>query len=317
MKFVTLTDDITNKGPANTYTGEPVFDTAGFLANENSSYIMPQCGCGDNGGGCSCGKGGTDSYIYVYGDIKPAFPSQSVEKEFYQVAVTDEADKQKPFSLIAFKYLSRPENLYIARELNWLFQLYGFLDMYAVKVTTNRILSDLIEAIAPRAYQIDYDILIGNKTSSTLGVNNSELPYVIYTQLYNITAKEYIKAIIDATDGEATPEEAGLIFSNATQLIKNTGDLDKYRALNFIVLRYMKFYKETWNLRYGNDKAPYDLIRVTANPLEVFGDQKILQVIFTYQSLNSAAVQNFACSVDVSSEFPYLVIHWATYYPGI
>ncbi|WP_143310345.1 cyanobactin maturation protease PatG family protein [Chitinophaga vietnamensis] len=323
MKFASFADNNLALARPGKITGadEPKFDTARFLENQNTSYIVPQCSCQQNGnssGGCTCGNGGTGAYVYTFGDIIPEFPSQSVENEFYQVAVTDDADKDKPFRMIAFKYLRDPQNLYIARELNWIFQIYGFLDLYAIKVTTNRMLGTLVESLAPTPLQIGYDILIGEKTNGHLEVNVSqELPYVIMTQLYSITAQEYVKDIIKATSGRATPEQAATIFSNTTQLVKNAGDLDKYRALNFLVLRYMLLYVKTWELQYANANDPYELIRVNANPVEVYGNMKIITVIFSYQSQTSAAMQNYACTVDVSNEFPFLVVGLAKYYPGI
>ncbi|RAJ05028.1 hypothetical protein LX64_02182 [Chitinophaga skermanii] len=321
----------------------PKFDTARFLENTNKTLIQPQCGCQGNagnaaptGGGCTCGHGGTEEYVYVSGDIIPRFPSQSLENEFYQVAVTDPADKNLPFSMIAFKYLREPRNLYIAREMNWIFQVYGFLDMYAIKVTTNRMLSELIESIAPRPNEIVYDILLGEKMPSFLEVNVSQqLQYVTMTQLYEITATEYVKAIIKAiqktgaiissigsgsgsggSGSDDLTQQVTVIFYNALQLIKNTGDDDKYRALNFIVLRYMVFYVETWTMQYKNTDE-YSLQRVNANPVEVYGEMKIVTIVFTYQSKISAATINYAVTVDVSTEFPFIVVPWAKYYPGI
>lgn len=325
MRFVSTMDTMgPQRQPGNNYPiKEPVFDTARFLQNANTAYITPQCGCqGEKAaGGCSCGNGGTDEFVYVFGDIIPRFPSQSLENEFYQVAVTNEADKSLPFGMIAFKYLREPRNLYIAREMNWIFQIYGFLDLYAIKVTTNRILSELIESLAPRPLEYVYDILIAEKTPSFLEVNVSQqLPYVILTQLYEITAGEYVKAIINSVKGaggDATTNQAMQLFANALQLVKNPGDQDKYRALNFLVLRYMVFYRESWLMQYSNPDESYVLMRINANPVEVYGNMKIIQVVFTYQSINSAAVQSYACTVDISNEFPFLVVQWAKYYPGI
>ncbi|RFS26221.1 hypothetical protein DVR12_00065 [Chitinophaga silvatica] len=329
MKYTMGNDAVVQHPQNHPYPMErPGFDAARFIENTNSSLIQPQCDCkalAPASGSCTCGHGGTKQFIYVSGDIIPRFPSLSLENEFYQVAVTDPVDLHLPFSLIAFKYLREPRNLYIARELNWIFQVYGFLDMYAIKVTTNRQLSELIESLAPRPNEMVYDILIGEKMPGYLKVRSSQqLQYVMIKQLYEISATDYVKGIIKAiqksglvdarTDNDLS-EQAADIFSNALQLIKKNGDDEKSRAMNFIVLRYMDFYLETWALQYKNKDA-FQLQRVSENPVEVYGQMKIVTIIFTYQSKVSAATVHYSVTVDVSTEFPFIVVPWAKYYSG-
>ncbi|NIG54985.1 hypothetical protein [Chitinophaga sp. Cy-1792] len=333
MKYTGGHDAVMQHAQNHPYPMEtPGFDVARFIENTNKTLIQPQCGCNGKAeatpgsGDCTCGHGGTKQFVYVSGDIIPRFTSRSLENEFYQVAVTDPVDQHLPFSLIAFKYLREPRNLYIAREMSWIFQAYGFLDMYAIKVTTNRLLSELIESIAPNPDKITYDILIGEKMPGYLKVNAlQQLQYVMVTQLYEITATEYVKGIIKVIrksaliDGQADnslSEQVALIFSNALQLIKNPGDDEKSRALNFIILRYMVFYVETWAMQYKN-KDEFILQRVNANPVEVYGNMKIVTIVFTYQSKISASTVHYAVTVDVSTEFPFIVVPWAKYYSGI
>lgn len=295
-----------------------------------SATIEPQCGCG--GGTCTCGgaaagdpaAAGTN-LIYVFGDIKVVLPSQSVEREFYNVAVTDPADKNKPFDEIAYKYLSKTENLYIARDMNWVFTIRGSIDLYIVNVQTDRDLSVLIETIAPHAKTIDYDIVIGQKTNefrneSTTG---DALPVVIYQQIYNITNEQYVKAIKEANAPDCTNEQASQLFGAALQLTNNTGDEDRFRALNFIVLRYMRFYQEMYRLKFkGQEVSPgvqeyYDLVGVTTNGVEVFGKKRIMDIIFNFQGQSSSSSLTYSCTIDISREFPFVVVHWSRYYRGI
>ena len=312
-----------------TYEEESGFDVNGFFQNENKSHITPQhCGC-ESKSNCTCGNATTKQFIYVFGDVRPVLPSLSLQKEFYNDVVTDPEDKIRPFRDIAFKYLKKAENIYLARELNWVFQIKGFIDLYILKVTTNRALSNLIEAIAPRQDgDIDYDIIIAEKTTQIKKetATGSELPVINYAQLYNITFQTYAREIFTAIKNaglDPKEEEVKSMLSDILQLTNNRGDEDRYRALNFLILRYMDLYVRTYRMRYvkkdedDNDKDLYDLVRVNTDPPEMYGTRKIFQVIFTYQSLESSAVQNFSCSVDTSEEFPYLVLPLAKYYPGI
>ncbi len=305
------------------------FEAGSFFRGLTPEVILPQCSCGAGPSTCSCGKGpDREVFIYAFGDIKPVLPSLSVEKEFYNVAVTDPADKLRPFGDIAYKYLSRTENLYIARDVNWVFTIRKSIDLYIVDVGTDRDLSVLIETIAPRDYTIDYDILIGIKTAQTRreSTTGTLLPVVKFQQIYNITLQQYANAIIDLYSGTPKPtfDQASLIFGNALQLTDNTGDADKYRALNFIVLRYIKFYEEVFRLKYvgeppsaGLDAIPYDLVSVSANPTEVFGKKKLIEIVFSFQGLTTSSIKTYSCTVDISGEFPFILIHWAVYYRGI
>jgi phage tail protein X len=295
-----------------------------------ASGIGPSCGCG----AAATAAGGGDQalptaqLIYAFGDIRCVLPSQSVEREFYNVAVTEEADKYKPFDEIAYKYLSRTENLYIARDMNWVFSIRGSIDLYILDIHTDRDLSVLIETIAPHPTTIDYDIIICHKTSQKRSetTTGEMLPVIVYQQIYNITFDQYVQAIVAANPG-CTTQQAGQLFSAALQLTNNTGDEDKYRALNFLVLRYMKFYQEMYRLKFlGVDVPPgattttkeyYDLVGVTTNGVEVFGKKKIMEMIFTFQGQSSSSSLMYSCSVDVSREFPFIVVQWSRYYRGI
>ncbi len=303
------------------------FDTAAFLENTNPSYIVPQCSCKGKSirGGCSCGNGVTDDFIYAFGDICPVLPSLSIEKEFYNVAVDDPADKHKPFdNVLAFKYLSNTNNIYIAREINWVFKINN-IDRYIIKVTTNRNLSTLIETIAPRPNAIEYDIIIGKKsTVKKLEETDGELlPVVVFDQIYNVTNEEYYDEITNAlrNDGIENPDENNirLLFGNVLSLANNSGDQDKYRALNFIVLRYMKFYVETYKLLYpnNNEAEAYRLVAVNTNPPEQYGKMKIMEIIFQYQGVSSSSTRSFSCSLNIANELPYLVQEWSIYFRGL
>jgi hypothetical protein len=276
--------------------------------------VIPQCGC-DGGGATTSASAADPGLIYVFGDIRPILPSQSVEKEFYQVAVTDPVDKVKPFTnSLAYKYLRLTDNFYIAREMNWVFSIRGQFDLYIIKVTNNRALSVLIETIAP--YDgINYDILIAHKgghlkKETTTGVH---LPVVDSSQIYTITNLEYIAEIKKATG--ASDQEAANLFASALSLTSSSGDEDRQRALNFIVLRCMEFYRETYLL--SKDPNQYQLVSVRAGNLEVFGKAKVLEIIFTYQSQTNSSSKSFVCTVDVSTEFPFIAVPWGAYYRGL
>lgn len=322
-ELITLSSLGVNPGNAGTEEAT-LFDPAAFLKNTNPSHLFPQCSCGGRSP-CTCGNSLTDEYIYAFGDIKPVLPTMSVEKEFYQVVVTDPNDKNRPFSEIAYKYLSKTENLYIARELNWIFTMRGIFDLYIIKVTTNRNLSLLIETIAPRT-SIDHDIIVAQKNGFSIKENSTgaELPVITYKQIYNITDQEYVDAIVKAASPYGVDAKAAaVIFGNALSLTNNTGDQDKFRALNFIILRYMTFYEEICRLKFQGEALPnktieyYDLVGVQDNGVEIFGKKKVIEIVFNFQGQTSGAMKYYSCTVNISEPFPFIEIPWSIYYQGI
>lgn len=336
MLLPNLTSFVENRhwSPGLSTRGEP---DAVFTFNTDIPGLEPQCG---GKAGCSCGgakKSGcgcgglkrdadppTPSSVYTFGDIRVQLPSQSVENEFYNVAVTDPNDRYRPFQEIAYKYLSRAENIYLARDMSWVFTIRGQINLYMIDPKTDRDLSVLIEAISPRPKTIDYDIVVGSKTGSQRAESSTGdmLPVIDYEKIYNITFEQYVNAIMKATGG--TEPEATNLFSSALSLTNNTGDDDRFRALNFIVLRYMTFYMHFYQLRYvpqpfgaGTDSEFFDLLSVTTNGVEVFGKKRIMEIVFAFQGQKSSSTQTHSCTIDVSGEFPFVAVHWSKYFRGI
>src|SRR5881394_584642 len=102
-----------------------------------TQVAVQDCGTNDV---AACATNVPASYVYAIGRLRPAFPSASVEQEFYQ-AVTRPAQSDGaghvPDDALAYSILSLGQNLYIAREICWVLQIdgadqVGFVDAYVV-----------------------------------------------------------------------------------------------------------------------------------------------------------------------------------------
>jgi hypothetical protein len=312
--------------------GEPATDSRLFAESSPArAAITPQaCSCGGQGT-CTCGKGSPQSYVYAIGGIRPAFPSLSVEKEFYQ-AVSQADSTKPPDKRLVFETLSRAENLYIAREMCWVLQKgAGKVDYFIVKPRSYEELTGLIESIAPRD-DFDFDVIIGLRgpVAPPDMCNGLRLPVVICSEAFDFTDREMIAAIELAVeeedeDGDGDEDKTTIwatdIFWEIIKLTNNTGDTDEYRAINFLATRYLGIYQTTYYLKYKAaglithaDPSGYSLMRVAAQPAVVQGTRKILDVIFTYRGNSTNAMLQWFCSVDVTGLFPALVTPMTRHY---
>lgn len=296
-------------------------------------------------GGCSSGENlFNTAFIYAFGSIVPMFPSQSVEQEFYQIAVTDPADVSQPLVSIAYKYLRKTENFYLARDLQWVFQIKGYEHIYMLQPSNDRSLAELIGAISNihgEKEQI-YHVVIGTKTGKyemdtsqlqggrDLSEEQSDyntpaivtpdgvLPAIQYSKIYTLTDAtlyQHIEQAVGASvpKGNAYNPQVYRIVQNLLQLTRNRGDDDTSRAINFLVTRYLTLHINLYHLRVPGDGTPsYRLLSVQKGQTFVSGKQKTIELIFSLQS-DGAAVEMYSIIVDISTGFPFVVEDWSPY----
>jgi hypothetical protein len=265
--------------------------------------------------------GGKAEYIYAIGAVRPLFPSLSIEKEFFQAADIEYLKgyvSQDPGESFVYQVLNKSENLYIAREMIWVFQIVG-IDLYIVKPSSNRELTRLVGSIAHRKGTTDLDVIIGSlgPISRPEEYNGLKLPIVACGEAYCFTYKEMIDEIIKTT--KATEPEATEVFSHMIELTDNLGLGDADRAINFVTLNYMQVYQIAVDMLKGGTSEPKDpkgfsLINVMTKSSRIQGNQRVLDVIFTYLGNSTNVKQKWYCRVDVTKQFPFLVSGMARYY---
>lgn len=289
-----------------------------LLPNEEllpSRQIRPQeCTCGGAAGECTCGAA-AQSYIYAIGTVMPRFPSLNVEKEFLQSVSMTETQGVPDQSLL-YQVLSQGQNLYLAREMCWVFRMED-VDIYLLQPRSYIELNNLIAAIKPSAGRIDFDMVLGVRgpIASPSMCNGLQLPVVTCNQVYSFSYDEFVTAIVKETG--AARDVAGDMFNQMLQMTDNAGETDEHRALNYITLRYMGIYRMANDMaNAANDprKGTYTLTSVNAEPSRLAGTRRVIDVIFAYSERVTGEVVKWFTRVDVTGQFPFLVSKLSRYY---
>lgn len=306
---------------------QTVFQAMGDVSS--ATAIKPQaCSCG-GGAVCSCGKPAPQGYVYAIGSVQTMFPSLSVEKEFFQAIEGTIPPNQPPSDSLLFKCLSKSDNLYIAREMCWLLRKDG-VDCYVVLPPSYSQLTGLIESIAPRLGRygpspgwpiFDYDVIVGRigPMAPPEMCNGKELPTVICDEAFNFTDQQYVDAInaeLKVRGFDPLLNDVRDVFFEVKRISDNTGDRDEYRAVNFLVVRYLEIYVQTYALAHPLQTSTLSQIlsSVAVQPSPIQGENKILDVIFSYVERNTNVRFRYYCRVDVTGEYPFLSIPWSAYF---
>ncbi|MBZ4415745.1 hypothetical protein [Myxococcus sp. RHSTA-1-4] len=269
---------------------------------------------------------GTFGYVYAIGKLRAVFPSKDLEKEYQQLLTPDDAraatEEQRLYNV-----LSRPENVFLAREMAWIFEIQD-VATYVLQPRSSVELQSMVEAIKPDdPTQLEYDVIIG--TQEPISGVNVDLPAVIVNRLYHFTAKGFSESIplptgisqmpTGTAKDQATASFRALvlaIFQDMLQLADNTGDAEKHRALNYVSLNYPDIYALKWQPSGPGSSGLNDLLNFTGvevrhSPLS--NARTIMDVIFNYTS-TTGVVSRYYTTVDVTGQFPFLVTRLQPYF---
>ncbi len=138
------------------------------------------------------------------------------------------------------------------------------------------------------------------------------IPIVIFDQIYTFSRESLIEAIprpegVDAQQFGAASRE---LFDRIMQMTDNAGATDEHRALNYLAVRYPAIYAKAAEEFAGN----FSLSAVEVRPSPLSGTRKIVDVIFSYTNRNTDFTEKFFVRVDVTEEFPYLVMKLSPYF---
>jgi hypothetical protein len=262
----------------------------------------------------------THEYIYVVGQIGAQFPNLSIEKEFYQACLLTGVDvsslkdvdddvaltrlnQDSALNTLVYQGLSHKENEYVAREMDWLFLNVDNNEIYTMLTDSDDSLMQFIAALGLKDQQVimqgqmmpDGRILVSNLIPvKSTPVNKSHIELIA-----NQAMKELIEEIrsLNANDGARNPE----------------------RALNYVLYNNKRVFEESYSLCYkANPAGPnpngYQLVNV-----EVItswsGERLVSKVIFNYQGINTGAKQSWYTTVDVTGEYPFMLVEWKRFLP--
>lgn len=280
-----------------------------------SAIVSPQMG----GGMCGCGGGSgltsistERNFVYAIGQVEARFPNLAAEKEFAQATGrADTAGKtdQQTFHAV----LTQRENRYLVRQLCWVLTIQG-LETYLLLPRDPADVELLVEAIRPAPSLNDIDVVIGMRgdIAPPTMCNGLTIPIVVFDQIYSFDREALIKAIPipeKTTDAQFAPA-AEELFNRIMQLTDNAGATHEHRALNYLAMRYPSIYAKAAE-EFGRD---YSLTAVEVRPSSLSSTRNVVDVIFAYTNRNTDFIEKFCVRVDVTEEFPFLVMKLSPYF---
>ena len=274
---------------------------------------------------------GAFGFIYAIGRVVATFPTKDIEKEFQQLLTPDDL-KVPSFEERIYRVLSRGENLFLAREMAWVFQIED-VSTYLLQPRSDVELTQFIASLKQDdPTQVQYDTIIGvHEPLPPPGAPDGNLPWVTVNRLFHFTTRHFVDsvplpdAINTMPDGPAKQQAISTfralvlaIFESMLQLADNTGDTDDHRALNYVSLNYPDIYAIPWTLGPANPQTPgqpssLSFVGVDVRRSALSGARTIIDVIFHYtqpSGLNS----RFYTSVDTTGQFPFLVTKLQPYF---
>ncbi len=274
--------------------------------------IAPQeCDCENN----EAAPAPPPTPIYSLGSIRAAFPNTSLEKEFE--SITGQAPG--PDNRLLYQVLSQGENIYIARNMCFIFQVDG-IDSYILKPRSYVELAQFITALEP-SLEKSLDGIIGLKgpLAPPEMCNGLQLPLVAVNKSFISNLKEFVEAI--ASGSGVSAELAQSVLEMILGLTDNTGATDEYRAINYLAVKYLQIYTTTAQMldpeqSPGGFQGAYYLVGVTAQLANVQGTRRLVNVIFQYRQRQTSQSAYWFTTVDVTGLYPFLVSKFAPYYPG-
>ena len=252
------------------------------------------------------------AYIYALGQVSPRFPSLGIEKEFAQAAARAETKGLTDQQALLW-VLTQHENLYLVRQMCWVFSIEG-TETYILQPRCTADFSSLLETLRKTPRPTDVDVVIGLRgpIAPPEMCKGLMVPIVVFEQIYSFDVDSLVKSI---PRPERIPEDkfgpaAEELFYRIMQMADNAGAMDEHRALNYLAVRYPAIYATAAEC-YGRD---FSLSAVEARPSRLTGTRKIMDVIFTYTNRDTDFMEKYFVRVDVSEAFPFLVTKMSSYY---
>lgn len=299
--------------------------------------VEPASGCGGSGSGCGCGGSGSDGggpcggdgaagcscatgeagYVYAIGTVTARFPTLSVEKEFMQAWGKSTTAALTIRDSDRFEVLSQGQNLYLAREMCWVFQS-GDIDVYVLRPRSYVELTDLVSCLSPTPGLISSALVVGRLggLAPASMCNGIQLPIVTCDQLFSFTTQAFVNNIVSAVQasgvtvtGDVTAA-AQRAFSILTLLADNAGQTDEHRAINYLAFKSLALYQKEIEL----EAQGFRLNSVNARPDPLSRTRSVQDVILTYANTTTTEIRRFFTRVDVTGEFPFLLNELATFY---
>jgi hypothetical protein len=268
--------------------------------------------------------------VYVFGRVAARFPSLSLEKEFYQaLESTPSRPNENEFNIsdsvdldvlnqelsrteILYSVLSKPANIYIAREMSWRFQTLEGITEFRILPSGDEEVTQLVTAIAPAQQgKPDPMILVGETGGDRSRHRTGKLQSVRIAAL-----KKQPSWAVNVSIKGVTPDGSSILFADLQPLLENEGTSSGDRALNYVLLGDAGFYSGVKNLQQPPIGAPGSsgyIISSVRTLQQSIGSSSIVDVIFNFApNTVGPEIQGYV-SVNVSSVFPFTEIGFSRY----
>lgn len=276
----------------------------------------------------------TKEYIYVVGNVYAHFPNLSIEKEFQQACLLSNVDtlgmkgvnddvalsqlnKSGTMTDTLYKALSKKENSYIAREMNWLFYNVDGNEVYTLQADSDQSLLQFVAALG-----------VESSTRTNLADQDGiPTPKVIMRGQMMTNGRVVVSDLIPIrstrVDTEPSLHKSSADMNNVLDEIRslnaNNGIRNEDRAINYVLYNNPKVFSESYNMLYGSESGSANPNGYRLGGVEVdtywSGERLISKVIFNYQGINTGARRSWYTTVDVTGEYPFQVVEWKTFLP--
>ena len=248
---------------------------------------------------------GVFGYVYAVGKLEARFPSPDIEKEYDQAAtamgVTEIYDVLKQSEVVGSLEDKGADNAYLARDMEWVFTINN-MDAWQVEPRTLIELGNMVEAINPEAKD-KYQVLIG--TQEPLADGGSDLPWVMCNRIFYFDPDAFGDQVAKrASDVGASVDKKTAVdfFDQLLQFVKNPGDSDRNRAINYLALNYVDLYIKKAEMETAG--KPFAGLSTQASAMS--GGRTLLDAILSFNDRKYGTVEKYYCTVDITGQYPFL-----------
>jgi hypothetical protein len=255
------------------------------------------------------------TFVYALGHVEPRFPTLAAEKEYRQAVGRAHTDGKTDREVMA-AILTDRANRYLARLMCWVFVIQG-LETYLLMPSDPTDLDLLVLSLRADPDPSDMDLVVGVRgpVAPPDTCNGIGLPIVLLEQLYSFDRQALISALPPSENGSDEERErfqasARELLDYVLQLADNSGATDEQRAMNYCLVRYPAIYSITAEEHARNAS----LASVQARLSDLSVARRVVEVVFVYTHRQSDVSTKYACRVDVTEQYPFLVSKLSPYF---
>lgn len=280
---------------------------------------------------------GSLDYVFANGYIRAQFTSPGLKKEFercllplggkgkmLQYMPENHQVLMRKMNLTEniedklYEVLSQPQNRYIAREMQWTLVNPYDSDVYNL-IPFEAHLKKLIAAIKPRSNKLPRPVMVlGSASMNISGSETNDLPDLAISKVEAVNPSAIIKAITQ-TLPDANVDNLKQLVADILSLGANDGDQVQDRALNYLLYNNFAIYSRSYEIIYENSAANNGGPAARLTGIQVLpqmsGNRIIVKVVFDYQNISGGCSQSWYSVVDVTDEYPFLLVPFSRYLP--